>query len=441
MPLSTRWQSLFHGASDPLFLINVQRRLLAINPACLKLLGVAAPTARGMVCKRRRDALPGSPEAIFGVLSPPAEALANHPARLRRPVTTIDGTRIECDVDFLPLHDAKGRLRILGKLVPVEPSAPSIVASLPEQLVSLRQAVAARYRLDALDSSLPEMERVGAQARLASGTRVPVLLVGEAGTGKQWLARAIHYRSPGADRPFAVLDAQRLSPALLVDAWNTLLSHRRLGTIYLREPALLPRDLQARLVDWLGEDDATRPRLLAGSRRDPREEIAAGRWLEDLHAALATLVIALPPLRDRADDWPALVDRLLLRAAEDDRHVVGLTPAAWEVLRGHRWPGNLRELFHVLATAWRHATGERIDAADLPAHLRQAVNLARIPEREAERPVHLKDLLAQAERRLIVLALRMARGNKSRAAELLSIYRPLLGRRMEALGIGDTEYH
>jgi DNA-binding NtrC family response regulator len=168
----------------------------------------------------------------------------------------------------------------------------------------------------------------------------------------------------------------------------------------------------------------------------------------DLHAALGTVLIALPPLRARRGELPVLVERLLERArAGDDaagespgstrRHatVLGLTPAAREVIERYPWPGNLRELYTVLTGARLRAHGERIDAADLPAYVRLAVRLEEIPGPAPERPLPLDHLLEQAERRLIALALRLARGNRSRAAELLSIWRPRLQRRMEALGL------
>jgi DNA-binding NtrC family response regulator len=162
--------------------------------------------------------------------------------------------------------------------------------------------------------------------------------------------------------------------------------------------------------------------------------------LEELHCALGTLVIALPPLRERAADLPRLVERFLERAnAEDERRVIRLTSDAWDVLRSHRWPGNLRELYAALQSARGHSQGDSIDASDLPAPLRLAVRLERTPDALPERPLVLDDLLAEAERRLLVLALRKAQGKKGRAAELLAIWRQRLVRRMEVLGIPDSE--
>jgi DNA-binding NtrC family response regulator len=263
--------------------------------------------------------------------------------------------------------------------------------------------------------------------------------VGEAGTGKETLARVSHYRSPARERAFAALDCARLPAAVIA---RLLFGAPGVGAVYLREPACLPRELQLRLCEWLTLESGagTGPRIFAGSRTALAEEVRSGRLLEELACALGTLVLEVPPLRQRRDDLPRLVERLLERAGQRDEQpagAVGLTPAAWEVLRAYSWPGNLRELYAVLGTARARVSGSppRIDAADLPAALRRE----QTPGGSPERPLPLLALLEQVERRLIELALRRARGNKTRAAELLSIWRPRLLRRLEALGIAAPE--
>jgi transcriptional regulator with PAS, ATPase and Fis domain len=149
-------------------------------------------------------------------------------------------------------------------------------------------------------------------------------------------------------------------------------------------------------------------------------------------------VIELPPLRDRMADLADLVDRLLDRHNElHERQVTGLTQAAWELIREYSWPGNLRELNNTLAGACDHASSDLIDVPDLPSHLRQAVTLNQTANTVPDQPMPLDSILEQVERRLIGLALRRSRGNKTRAAELLGVWRPRLLRRMEALGIEE----
>jgi DNA-binding NtrC family response regulator len=444
MANSFRWQSLVQQAGEPLFVLNRQRRILFVNSAWEKLTALPAARARGLACKRQRDVAAGSPEAVAQALAPPADALEGRPCRVRRLLVSGDPPRCcWCDIEFVSLHDARGRLRVLGKVLVHEQERGSPVGPLADRLVALRAEAAQHYRLEDLDSTLPVMRRVAKQARMASQMRVPVLIVGEAGTGKHWLAHAIHNGGPAHDRTCAAVHCARLPAETLTELLfgaGGLTWRSGAGTIYLKEPAALPRDLQARLCQWLAEPEAARPRLIAGSTADLSVEVRSGRLLEELHCALATLVITLPPLRDRLADLPVLVDRLLQRAGgEGDKRIKGLTAEAWEMVQTFRWPGNIRELYAALAGAREHATQERIDAADLPSYVRQAVSLEQTAGRTPERQLPLKELMAQVERRLIVLALQMTRGNKSRAAEVLSVWRPLLIRRMKALGITDGE--
>jgi DNA-binding NtrC family response regulator len=303
---------------------------------------------------------------------------------------------------------------------------------LSEKAANLREDAVRRFAFDQLPTALPVMRRLADQVRLATQVAVPVLLVGEAGAGKQWLARLIHNQGPGRERSFAALDCARL-PA---DALHDLLVGERgdnqrsqLATVYLRDPAGLPRELQTRLAERLA--NRTGPRVLAGWT-SPTADVRAGRLLEDLHAALGTLVIEVVPLRERRADLPFLVERMLERVPKKD---VGqarkLTPAAWDMLGRYTWPGNLRELHEALTQATRHAKGEVIDASDLPASVRLAVEASvHVPERN----LPLDTILEQVERRLLELALQRTGGHKSRAAELLAIPRPRLFRRLKSLG-------
>jgi transcriptional regulator with PAS, ATPase and Fis domain len=443
-----RWQAFFQRCADPVFVLDRRRRLLFVNPAWEALTGVPAAQAHDVVCRRPRPVtVDDSAENILAhALTPPPEVLQGAGGRVRRELPDRTGGRRWWDVEFLPLRQEgkQGGHFIVGRIRPVPAVEPAAATALPEKLVNLRQRRVERYSLDLWASPLPAMRRLVEQVRLASQVTTPVLLIGEPGTGKETLARTIHHLSPSREGACAVLDCDHLPPtAVAALLFGERVSGRdQLAAVYLREPGRLPHDLQLRLCEWLARDaeGPARPRLLAGNTLAPARAVRAGLMLDELACALGTLVLEVPPLRERRDDLPGLVERLLERACADrETRITSLSADAWAVVRGYAWPYNVGELYTVLRDACGRATGGQLRAADLPAELCRAVEREEVPPRPADRALPLEQLLEEAERRLIQLALRRAGGHKARAARLLSIPRPRLWRRMVKLGIADTE--
>ncbi len=422
-----RWQGWLRRAREPLFLLSRHRRLLFGNPAWEACTGLTLAAVRGLVCRPGRGRTRDAGEAVLAALAPPAEALAGQTCRARRHAPGGGWWQL----DFFPITGPDRLLGVVGKITPL-PTPPTVGAPLPERPLALRDRQAEAFRLDALAGEVPAMRRVREQARLAATGRVPVTLVGAAGTGKHWLARAIHHAGPTRDRSFACIDCRALPPALVADILLEPRGRRLgLGTVYLREPAELPRELQDRLAEHVGEGEG--PRLIAGHRDELGGLVRAGRLVEELHVALGTLTIHLPPLRERRADVEWLAGAFLERVRLlTEKPVATVGPEALAALRGHDWPGNLRELFDVLLSAAAHAKGNRIEPADLPFFLHAGAP-------PATKPLPLDELLAEAERRLILRALRQAGGNRTRAAEVLGIWRPRLLRRMEHFGINPGE--
>lgn len=434
-PPDFRWQALFQRSTEPVFVLNRRRRIVFVNRAWETLTRLPAAEARGLVCVRRPPTVSDPWDVVIRALCyPPPEVVKGKPGRRRRLVPGPQTGSRWWDFEFLPLHDEQGLLCILGKIAEVAGAEPDAGPPLPEKLVALREGVRQRYSLDKLAGNTPAFQRIVQQVVLASQNRAPVLIQGEPGTGKRWVARTIHYQSTDAESALIALDCARL-PAAASSAVLFPMRAAEPATYYLREPSSLPRELQARLCDSLKE---TGPRILAGSSRDLHAEVREGRLLEELYCALSTLVIALPPLRERHADLPLLVERLLERVHPGrEKKLSELTAEAWEIFQSYSWPGNLRELYQVLQAACQRAPDTKLDVAHLPASLRLAVRLDATPNAPVDPPLSLDNLLEEAERRLIILALRKAQGNRSRAAELLSIWRPRLLRRMEALGITE----
>jgi DNA-binding NtrC family response regulator len=311
----------------------------------------------------------------------------------------------------------------------------------PEAVEALRQRRSRRYLLEHLDGSTPVCLRLYHQARLAAKVRTPLLIQGEPGVGKQWLARLVHHRGVTAGLPFVALDCSRLPLSSLTRLFERGEGIRALvgeGTLYLAEPAFLPRDLQ-RIVCAIAAEDSAAPRLVAGSSGDLGAEVTAGRFLEELYGLLQTQTIALPPLRERTGDLTEFVNRFLERLDDNGLTRPCITAEACEVVKAYGWPGNLAQLEDVLRTAKSRAGRDAIDRVHLPAALRQSAALSQVAAADPLRALPMDELLEQAERRLIRLALRRCQGNKTRAAEVLNIWRARLLRRMEALGISDDQ--
>jgi transcriptional regulator with PAS, ATPase and Fis domain len=287
------------------------------------------------------------------------------------------------------------------------------------------------------------MERVFETVRQAAAARSTILVTGESGTGKELVAKALHRLSPRAAGPFVTVHSGALPPDLLE---SNLFGHVRGsftgaiadkkglfkaadgGTIFFDEIGTVPIDTQAKLLRVLQEREftpvgAVEPihsdvRVIAATNADLTRAVAEGRFREDLFYRLCVITVNLPPLRERKDDVPLLVETLLARAAaENGRAVPSVTPAAMKALLDHDWPGNVRELENVLERALVLGHGV-IDLDQLPDAVRRSVPRAAAFPAEG---LNFKDAVGTYERALLAAALSRANGVQKRAAELLGL--------------------
>ncbi len=204
----------------------------------------------------------------------------------------------------------------------------------------------------------------------------------------------------------------------------------------LRQIFDLPRDLQSRLIASLDSS----VRLIGTSVHDPEIALSSGQIRPDFYFALTTLVIRLRPLRERRDELLLLAQHLLERANQrGGTQKAGFSPEALAVLASYDWPGNFHELARVIDHAHGSACGEGswLDVVDLPATIRGNQGAAYLPPPMPSPIKPLDQLLTEVEQRSIERALKQARGNKSRAADLLGISRPRLYRRIKELNVPD----
>ncbi|MEQ8762380.1 MAG: sigma-54 dependent transcriptional regulator, partial [Planctomycetota bacterium] len=276
------------------------------------------------------------------------------------------------------------------------------------------------------------------------------LVTGETGTGKELIARFIHEQSARAHGPFVAVNCAALPPALVeselfghvAGAFTGALADHpgqfRLangGTLFLDELGELPLEVQAKLLRVLEErevrplgGESTLPidiRVVTATHRDLKEEIAAGRFREDLYYRLGVLRLAVPALRDRASDVRLLAESFLATIAPDGGR--RFSDEAIARLEAYAWPGNVRELRNVVERLAILSTGEVIDASDLP------------PDLGAPSPKAMDGgdviTLKEAERRAIVAAWKATGGKKGETAERLGISWPTLNKKMKEYGI------
>lgn len=426
------WRAFFHHSATPVFVLGKGRRLRYANPAWEQLTGVTLKEGLGMVCSQRRHSTP-----LAAALAPTPDVLAGRHDRARRPAPPGRNGPPWWDVTFAPLAAAaegkgdppdtgrgKELFGIVGFVMVVGEPVPAAAKKVPAPVSALRDRRAAHFGLDLLGGESPAAARLVSQARLAASVAAPVWVVGEPGSGKETVARVIHHTSASRDRAFVAIDCAGLQPYLiesLLFGHGGLGGSDRVGTVYLKEPAALPRDLQQRLADHFTEPAAAR--LVCGSERTAADAVMGGALVPQFQTALSALEVRVPPLRERLEDLPRLAARLCDRP---------LDPAALAVLRGHAWLANLRELAAALHEATQGAATGPVLREHLPHELRVKVGIVRT---HPPKPLALDALLEAVEKKVIQLALKKANNHQTETAELLGVFRAKLWRRLDALGI------
>jgi DNA-binding NtrC family response regulator len=349
------------------------------------------------------------------------------------------------------MHDA-GAFWFLQKPVPL--AALQVLlerageqAQLKEENERLRVALS-RDRMGQIAGRNPRMEEVFSLIRSVGPSKATVLISGESGTGKELVARAIHASSPRRDAPFMALNCAALPESLIESELFghergafTGASERRLGrielahrgTLFLDEIGEMPVGMQAKLLRVLEDSMVQRlggkteievdVRIIAATNRPPAQAIADGKLREDLFYRLNVFHIAMPPLRERKDDLPVLVQTLLAGLKEKHaRPVTQVDPAVMERFQLYDWPGNVRELRNVLERAVILAGDGPITVNHLPHSLGVQPAAAQPAVVESGKLIlRLGTSLPEAEQALILATLEYTKNNRRRAAEVLSV--------------------
>ncbi|WP_456443245.1 sigma-54 dependent transcriptional regulator, partial [Caldithrix abyssi] len=308
----------------------------------------------------------------------------------------------------------------------------------------LKQELGQHFNFDNLIVQSPAMEKVVQVASRLAQSDSNVLILGESGTGKNLIAKAIHYNSRRKDKPLITVNCPSIPDQLLESelfghvkgSYTGAISDRRGkfeladgGTIFLDEIGDLKPELQAKLLRVIQEKEFERigenkpikvdVRIISATNRDLKKLVEENRFREDLYYRLSVVPIVLPPLRERTEEIPALIDMMLKKLAPDQK--IRITPRALSRLQTYHWPGNVRELENIIEQMVVLSGKDVLDEEDLPETLRQSAPA------DAERWDSGEILpLRQLEKQAIERALQMADGNQSQAARLLEIPRHVL---------------
>ena len=326
----------------------------------------------------------------------------------------------------------------------------------------LKEALGKRYHFQNIVGSSKKMQEVLALVERVAPTNSTVLIGGESGVGKDLIARAIHQNSRRSSGPFIKINSTAIPDTLFESelfgfergAFTGALASKPgkfeladKGTLFLDEIGDVPAAIQVKLLRVLQEREFERLggtktlkvdiRMIAATNRDLRAALEEGTFREDLYYRLNVVPIDIPPLREHKEDIPDLVNHFLARfAADSEKEIEGITPAAVSELMGYHWPGNIRQLENSVERAVALSSGRLIDVNDIHLDTIQG-KTATASSSSGDQFLPEGMTLEQWEDNMIREALRRANGNKSQAARLLGLSRNALRYRLSKLGVDD----
>ena len=442
--LTDEWfETILSSLNEGVFCVDENWRISFFNEAAAEISGVSREEALGRPCH----------EVFRSNICKKACALrytleTGKPiASMAIEITNKKGSKVPVSISTAILRDKQGKF--IGGVETLRD------LSLLEQL---RKELDAKHTFEDIISKSPRMQHVFELIPTIAESESTVLITGESGTGKGLIAQAIHNQSPRADNPFITVNCGAIPDTLLeselfgykagafTDARRSKAGRFTLaqgGTIFLDEigdvsPAIqakLLRVLQDKVFEPLGGVQSIKAdvRIIAATNMNLRELVQEGRFRTDLYYRINVFRLELPPLRERMEDIPLLVNHFIAKfSALKGKEISGVTPEALAILMQHDYPGNVRELENIIEHAFVLCPGGMIQAHHLPDELQPRTST---PKRET------LDLLGEYEKELILNALRRNQWNRLQAAKDLGIHKTTLFRKIHKLGIDlpDTD--
>ena len=425
------FRSIFDSVTEGIFTINEKWEITAFNRSAERITGYRKEEVIGKKCYEVFQALECRTACPLKWVMESKEVIPTREMVIREK----NGERLPVVISASLLKDEKGRIT-------------GCVEAFRE-IPNTKLVGGERDGFDEMIGRSLKMRMIFEKIPVIANSDLNVLIEGETGAGKDLLARIIHRHSKRKDKPFVRISCPSIPDTLLESelfgykkgAFTGAVNDKpgkfeicNGGTIYLDEVGDIPLHLQVKLLrvieerefEKLGDNTPVKVdvRIIAATNKNLEEEVKKGNFREDLYYRLNVLTVKLPPLRDRREDIPSLIEYLIDKLnRKRGKDVIGIEEEAMEILCSYNWPGNVRELQNVFEYIFVHINSRVIGVKDLPPYLRQRKKRLRMGS------------IAEVEKELIIKALEETAGNKNEVARLLGISRTTLWRKMKKYGI------
>ncbi len=449
--ITARLGDVFEDIQQPAYILDDQRRIAYCNDACEKWTGKSADQLVGKRCDYHAPISNQDESSLVAGLCPPPAALSGNYSHCVVAFPRENGPLSRRSALVVPLAGADASSSTLLVLVDGQDLAGespadtvhSEAAQLHDRLCKLRSELGACYRPDQLLGVSTFARRIRDQVRLAIAARPRVAIIGPPGSGREHVARTIHYASqPESPLPLLaltcpVVDRETLQTTLrAVARRGPDAEPNRPSTLLLLEADSLSEEAQIELAGFLNLPGFDL-RVICTVRKNLLDLAQQHGFRPDLAFALSTLVIELPALSQRPRDIPILAQHFLEEFNRTGaKQLSGFVPEALDLLACHSWPRNIDELATIVEEACRRAEGTWVTPVDLPKRIHIASQVTARSLRREEN-IQLDDFLLEIERELIRRALHRTKGNKAKSARILGIHRTRLLRRIAQLGLSD----
>jgi len=440
MKMPIRIDTILDSIADGVFTVDHDWRITSFNRAAEEITGVPRKDAVGQFCREVLKADVCDRQCVLRYTKETGREVVNRTVH----IINARGQRLPVSISTAILKDETGQA--IGAVETFRDIS---------REEDLRKKLEEKYTFQDIVSKSHKMREIFDLLPDVAASTSTVLLQGESGTGKELFAQAIHNLSPRSRRPFVAVNCAALPDTLLeaelfgykagafTDAKKDKPGRFKLadrGTLFLDEigdisPALqvrLLRVLQEKIYEPLGGVESIRhdARVIAASNRDLQELVKEGRFREDLYYRINVLKLVLPPLRERMEDVPLLIDHFIrIFNALQDKSLQGVDDQALACLMAYHYPGNVRELENIIERAFILCKSGIIQRRDLPEFLRAG------REDEVEPPDHTT--FREVEAAFLINALKRNNGNRAQTARELGIHKSTLFRRIKALGIKE----